>query len=78
MTVILAGCMEISVGDESTDPLSLQPGDSLLVLDTQGIGHSTTIAGPDDLQIMGVSFDKSQWAEIRSHFSGWPNTMLEP
>jgi hypothetical protein len=78
MNVMLGGCMEIGVGGGALRRIALRPGDMLLVLDTQGAGHSTDITGPDWLRTAGVSFAASDWPAIRNAFAGWPADLLPP
>ena len=78
MTVMLDGCMEIGVGGGSIHSVALRPGDMLLVLDTRGKGHSTSIRGPEPLRVAGVSFSAEDWPTIARHFSGWPDDLLAP
>jgi hypothetical protein len=78
MTVMLSGCMEISVGGGALRHVALRPGDMLMVLDTRGAGHATAITGPDKLRVAGVTFAPADWPVIRAHFSGWPDNLLDP
>ncbi len=78
MTMMLGGCMEIGVGGGTLQHVALIAGDALLVIDTHGAGHSTAITGSDPLRVAGVTFDSSQWPEIRRQFSGWPSNLLDP
>ena len=78
MTIMLGGCMKISVGGGKLREVALLKGDTLLVLDTHGEGHATAITGPDDLRIVGLGFEKTDWPTIQEHFSGWPDNLLAP
>ena len=77
-TVILGGCMEISVGGGSRQHVALRTGDMLLVLDTQGVGHATAITGKNRLMTTGVSFATHDWPVIQAAFTGWPDNLLPP
>jgi hypothetical protein len=78
MTVILEGHMEIGVAGGSRRQLRLQPGDMLLVLDTSGRGHSTSIPATDRLRVAGVAFDSGDWPKVRAAFTDWPPQMMPP
>jgi hypothetical protein len=78
MTFMLGGCMTIGVGGGSLREVALRSGDMLLVLDTQGAGHSTDIIGPDWLRTAGVSFALRDWPAVRDAFLGWPDNLLPP
>lgn len=78
MTIMLSGCMTIRVDGGTRRSVALGPGDMLLVLDTQGAGHATSITGNDMLRVTGVSFDRNDWPLIRSAFTGWPANLEAP
>ncbi len=78
LTVVLNGCMEIGVGGGLLKNVKLEKGDMLVVLDTQGEGHSTKITGTDRFQVTGITFSGKDWPQIKQHFSGWPENLLSP
>lgn len=78
MTIMLNGCMEISVNGGTLRHVALRRGDMLLVLDTRGAGHATAITGTEQLQVAGVTFASADWPAIRPHFSPWPDNVLDP
>lgn len=78
MTFMLEGSMEIGVAGGQRSRLLLQRGDMLLVLDTSGHGHSSSVPSTERLRVAGVAFDAADWPRIKAAFTGWPDQMLPP
>lgn len=78
VTFMLGGCMEISVGGGARRHVRLTAGDMLVVLDTRGAGHATSITGEQPLRVAGVTFAPADWPRVRAAFSGWPPNLVAP
>ncbi|MEZ5498992.1 MAG: hypothetical protein R3E77_06135 [Steroidobacteraceae bacterium] len=78
LTMMLGGCMEISVTAGDLSRVALVAGDVLILLDTHGSGHATAITGTDALRTIGVAFAPKDWPSIRDAFTGWPNQLVPP
>ena len=75
MTIVLQGELEIGASAGTPRQVTLRKGDMLVVIDTQGDGHTAARKGSEQFKAINVRISP-HWASLHRVFSGWPDNVL--
>lgn len=77
ITLVLQGELEISVTGGNPKSCRLTAGDALVIIDTEGDGHSAARVGTEQFKAINVRLSP-HWASLSKVFTGWPDDIVIP